>query len=351
MQWDVFCRVVDNFGDVGVCWRLAADLAARGETVRLFIDDVGALAWMAPGGAAGVSVLPWPLDRAVASAAPVGDVVVEAFGCDPPPAFVTLMAAKPRPPLWINLEYLSAEAYVERCHGLPSPQASGLVKRFFYPGFTAASGGLLREPGLLQQQAAFDATAWLQSLGITRQAGERVVSLFCYAAADLPSLLALLERQPTLLLACAGAATEKARACLGNGLQRGGLRAIALPLLSQVDYDHLLWACDLNFVRGEDSFVRAQWAGRPFVWQAYPQSDGAHGAKLDAFLARFLADAEPGFADGLAGLWRDWNCLGSRTLELPPQQLWQTHALRWRDNLLAQDDLCSQLLHLARPGN
>ena len=350
MQWDVFCRVLDNFGDVGVCWRLAADLAARGETVHLFIDDASALAWMAPSGAPRVTVLPWPI-RPAAEAATVGDVVVEAFGCDPPPAFVEQMAARPRPPWWINLEYLSAETYVERSHGLPSPHASGLVKRFFYPGFTRATGGLLREPDLQGRQATFDAATWLQSLGLARRSGERVVSLFCYDAADVPSLLTLLARHPTLLLACAGRATEKVRACLGNGLQRGGLRAVTLPLLNQIDYDHLLWSCDLNFVRGEDSFVRAQWAGRPFVWQAYPQDDNAQGAKVEAFLARFLVDAEPGFANTLVRLWCGWNSPGTQAQELPQQQPWQTHALRWRDSLLAQDDLCSQLLHLTRPGN
>ena len=31
MLWDLFCRVIDNHGDLGVCWRLARDLAARGE--------------------------------------------------------------------------------------------------------------------------------------------------------------------------------------------------------------------------------------------------------------------------------------------------------------------------------
>ena len=56
MKWDLFCRVVDNFGDVGVCWRLAADLAQRGEQVRLWIDDASALTWMALQGARGVKM-------------------------------------------------------------------------------------------------------------------------------------------------------------------------------------------------------------------------------------------------------------------------------------------------------
>jgi len=146
MLWDLFCRVIDNHGDIGVCWRLAADLAARGEALRLWVDDASALPWMAPDGAANVEVIAW--NAATAMREP-GEVVIEAFGCDPPPAFVARMAARTPAPAWINLEYLSAEAYVERSHGLTSPQFSGpgagLNKRFFYPGFSAATGGL--KPG------------------------------------------------------------------------------------------------------------------------------------------------------------------------------------------------------------
>ena len=121
MRWDLFCRVIDNFGDIGVCWRLAADLAARGDTVRLWVDDARALAWMAPQGAPRVEVHAW----AESAQAEPAEVVVEAFGCDPPEAFVARMAARTAPPRWINLEYLSAEPYVERSHRLPSPQLAG----------------------------------------------------------------------------------------------------------------------------------------------------------------------------------------------------------------------------------
>ena len=121
LLWDVYCRVVDNLGDAGVCRRLAADLAARGEQVRLVIDDAAPLTFMAPAGAVGVDVLAWP------GPAEPGDVVIEAFGCDPPPETVAAMARRPTPPLWINLEYLSADADVERSHGLPSPQRNGLI--------------------------------------------------------------------------------------------------------------------------------------------------------------------------------------------------------------------------------
>lgn len=325
--WDVFCRVVDNHGDLGVCWRLVADLARRGTGVRLWADDAAALAWMAPGGAAGVELVRWT------DPAPdhePGDVVVEAFGCDPPAGFVERMAARARPPVWINLEYLSAEAYVERSHRLPSPQANGLVKWFFYPGFTPRTGGLLREPGLMAARAAFDRAAWLAAHGIAPAPGERLVSLFCYPNPRLPQLLdALAAAGPVLLLATPGGASEAE--------SRAGLRVQRLPWLTQADYDRLLWSCDLNLVRGEDSFVRAHWAGRPFLWHIYPQHDGAHGPKLDAWLERMAGPP------ALRAAMRAWNGLGPWSFTWPEAAPFE----RWREALLEQEDLTSALLGFA----
>lgn len=345
MQWDVFCQVVDNHGDLGVCWRLAADLAGRGVAVRLWVDDATALAWMAPHGAPGIAVRDW----ADAGREPViGDVVVEAFGCRLPDPFVARMAARAAAPVWINLEYLSAEDYVERSHRLPSPQPNGLTKWFFYPGFSADTGGLLREPGLLQRQANFDAAAWLAARGLQRRADERVVSLFCYPDAPVPALLDVLHDRPTLLLATAGHPAAQVAATLGDSMQRGSLRAVALPWLTQHDYDHVLWASELNVVRGEDSFVRAQWAARPFVWHIYPQRDGAHRAKLAAFLARFQAGAPAPLASEVATLWHAWNEGHTPLPALPAAPDWQAHCLTWRKRLLGEPDLVTQLLGFAR---
>jgi uncharacterized repeat protein (TIGR03837 family) len=340
MLWDVFCRVIDNFGDIGVCWRLAADLGNRGEQVRLWIDDASSLSWMAPEGAANVEVRAWdapPLEP--------GEVVVEAFGCDPPAAFVLRMQ-RPRAPVWLNLEYLSAEDYVERSHGLPSPQMSGpgagLTKWFFYPGFTPRTGGLPREPGLMAARQAFDRDDWLALFGLSVVGGERVVTLFCYHNPALPQLLEALSPAPTLLLLTPGAAQRQVAALLGPDGRRGALRSFALPWLPQPDFDRLLWSGDLNFVRGEDSFVRAQWAGAPFVWQIYPQHDGAHAAKLDAFLDRLGADA------AVRQLWHAWNGLGLWPAALPPPESWRQTTLRWRDALLAEDDLVTQIINFVR---
>ena len=331
MRWDVFCRVIDNLGDVGVCWRLARDLAARGDTVRLWIDDASALAWMAPGGATGVEV------GAFDAAGDPGEVVVEAFGCDPPPAFVTRMAA--RRPVWINLEYLSAEDYVERSHRLPSPQRDGQTKWFFYPGFSERTGGLLREPGLLADRAAFDRGAWLAAHGLVPAAGERVVTLFCYDNPAVPALLAALGQRPTLLLLTPGPAQRQVTSA------PAGVRTATLPWLPQPEFDRLLWASDLNFVRGEDSLVRAIWAGAPFVWQAYPQDDGVHALKLDALLARMGAPGD------VAAMWRAWNGMaapGTGWPAWPDAAGWQAAARDFRARLAALPDLGNALREFAR---
>ena len=344
MRWDIFCRVIDNHGDIGVSWRLAADLGSRCEQVRLWIDDPLALAWMAPQGAYGVSVIRWvdPLP-----AFEPGEVVIEAFGCDPPPGFVARMSTLPAPPVWINLEYLSAEPYAERCHGLPSPQqqgpGAGLTKWFYYPGFTPESGGLLREARALASSA--DDADWLAAQGVPLRDGERRVSLFAYADAPFEALFERLDERPTLVLLAAGAAQAPARSLFDAQGRRGRhLRAHALPWVDQHAYDHLLRACELNFARGEDSIVRAMWAGAPFVWQIYVQTDGAHAAKLDALLDRLTARGEPALGAALRQLWRAWNRLGDWPAALPSAAAWRALNLDWRRRLADQSDLTSRLL-------
>ncbi|HAY11461.1 MAG TPA: elongation factor P maturation arginine rhamnosyltransferase EarP, partial [Thauera sp.] len=52
-KWEIFCQVVDNFGDIGVCLRIARDLADRdGKRVRLWVDDWTVLGRLCPAAAA-----------------------------------------------------------------------------------------------------------------------------------------------------------------------------------------------------------------------------------------------------------------------------------------------------------
>jgi uncharacterized repeat protein (TIGR03837 family) len=227
------------------------------------------------------------------------------------------MRTRGRAPVWINLEYLSAESWVGRCHGLPSPQPP-LTKHFFFPGFAEDTGGLLRERDLLERRQAFqdDAraqSAFLAQLGLAlRATDELLVSLFCYPQAPTTALFDAWAAGPRPVRVVAFAETAGARALAAAGLvgnRRGALTGAIVPFLSQDDYDRMLWACDWNFVRGEDSFVRAQWAARPFVWQAYPQAEDAHRHKVQSFLARYLGASAMGSTSGLVDLWAAWNGL------------------------------------------
>jgi uncharacterized repeat protein (TIGR03837 family) len=374
LRWDVFCRLVDNFGDIGVCWRLCADLGARGHAVRLWVDDTAPLRWMASGALEGswpgVQVLDWERSKdaaLLASLAPA-DVWVEGFGCEIATEFVAASAYSTRAkgqfeyeqPVWINLEYLSAERYVEQSHGLASPvmrgPAKGWTKYFFYPGFSTRTGGLLREPDLSLRQQAFaqgDGQAdWLAHHGIT-WAGEQLVSLFCYEPPALAALLAHLDAAPTptLLLVSAGRASNAVKTILaqhsaenaaGENQAFHRLRVAYLPQLTQRDFDHLLWACDLNFVRGEDSLVRALWAGKPLVWQIYPQDDTAHVQKLNAFLDAI--GASPSLRDFHLA-WNDIHSAnGTHPLHLIDLNSWSQSLRTTRERLLQMDDLVTQLV-------
>lgn len=360
-RWDIFCRVIDNHGDIGVCWRLAADLAARGHAARLWVDDARALSWMAPGAHEGrwpgIEVRDWALStdpKTLASLTPA-DVWIEAFGCDVPTGFLAhqlAARAKSGQATWINLEYFSAEAYAERTHGLPSPVmqgvAKGCTKYFFYPGLTPESGGLLREPDLVERQRRFDRAAWLAEQGIAWQ-GQRLVSLFCYEPAALGQLLRALtvDQRPTRLLVTHGRATAAVQA-LPEWLEasnKGGPPLVTnfLPPLSQLDFDHLLWSCDLNFVRGEDSLVRAIWAGKALLWQIYPQHDGAHHVKLLALLDKLGAPACLRHAHAV------WNKPGGDPPASEPAMAldlvaWTRCVERARQDLLGQTDLVTRML-------
>ena len=334
-RWVVFCRVVDNHGDLGVCWRLCCQLAARGHQVRLFVDDASALSWMAPEGCAGVQLLPWPEDSASFAEEDAAHVVIEAFGCELPLAFQAAMARWARPPVWVNLEYFSAESSALRNHGLPSPvmsgPAKGLTKWFYYPGLTEDSGGVLG--GLRTASAITNPRSSPAALNI---------SLFCYEPASLGVFLQQLNQLPqrVQLNLTAGRATQAVRQALHAWTQAPKFEVKELPYLSHAGFDAMLAAQDLNLVRGEDSLVRAIWAGKPFLWQIYPQHDGAHWPKLQAFLQ--TTQAPPVVVQAH---WA-WNAEQATPLPLlTPEHLteWTFWAQALKRHLQAQTDLVSRL--------
>jgi len=325
--WDIFCNVIDNYGDIGVAWRLARGLAGeQGLAVRLWVDDLRAFQriWPAVDADAdrqaceGVTVCAWRMPFAPIEPA---RVVVEAFGCALPESYLAAMGAQSPPPVWINLEYLSAEPWVAAHHGLPSPHPRlPLTKYFFFPGYTPETGGLLAETDLAERRAAFldcGTPAFWRQLGLEAPRPDELrVSLFAYENPALPILLDAwtADARPITCLVPEGRVIPQLAAWLavpalraGDTCRRGALRVHVLPFLDQDRYDRLLWACGLNFVRGEDSCVRAQWAARPLVWQAYPQAEAAHRDKLEALLVHYTTGLDSQTAGALSGIWRNWN--------------------------------------------
>lgn len=310
----LFCKVVDNFGDVGICWRLSRQLQREhGVEVTLWVDNLHALQQIWPEAAgdvaiqtvAGVTVRHWDLALPQYSAADVADIVIEFFGCDIPESYIAAMVLRTTPPVWLNLEGLSAEEWVEGCHTLSSPHPRlPLTKYFFFPGFTAKTGGLLQEGSLQEQRRSFQSSpaampAFLERLGVTAVEAQALkVSLFCYPHAPVAALFEAWRHAEAAVtcLVPEGVAVEAVEAFLGThaspgaSMARGALTVRVVPFLAQTDYDRLLWCCDVNFVRGEDSFVRAQWAGKPFIWHIYPQDKNLHHVKLRAFLQRYASD-------------------------------------------------------------
>jgi uncharacterized repeat protein (TIGR03837 family) len=375
-RWDIFCRVVDNFGDAAVCWRLARELAhEHGGQVRLWIDDLESLIRLEPQAVfveqqmlLGIEVNHWGVDLP-ANVVPA-DFVVDAFGCGLPDPYVRAMAQCARSPTWIVLEYLTAESWVPHYHALPSPHPRlPLVRYFFFPGFVEGTGGLLREEDLFVRRDAFGAhqreTFWRSIGHAPPLPGATTVSLFGYESAPLAELLRCWENGPQNVVVVIPQAPLTAVALnhFGAGviprdriLRRGALEARFVPFVAQTHYDELLWSCDCNFVRGEDSFVRAQWAARPFIWHAYPQPEDAHSQKLDAFLDLYVGALPAGARSAVGDMMRFWNQSGGSAVS--PRRVWDAfvaqrdellrHNRAWADRIAGIGSLAANLASFCR---
>lgn len=393
---DIFCHVIDNFGDAGVCWRLAQQLANQvtydcAMRVTLWIDALDSLHKIChrldPSKTEqhleNVVVKQWREDALSQAAA--ADVVIEAFGCTLPPSYLNAMAARvARPSIWINLEYLSAETWVEDCHRMVSVHPTlPLKKYFFFPGFTDKTGGVLGARYTLAQREELQndpqrIAEFFTRLGVPYREGMRTVSLFCYPTAPVDALLAAMQQdeRPTLCLIPQGIADDVVAEVMAeierrpskklspshSSLSHSSLPNFSLPhfslhilpFLDQADYDKLLCACDLNFVRGEDSFVQAQWAGRPFIWHIYPQNEQAHWVKLHAFLDRYTAGMPADLRKSLIDIWQTWNGAAQHDNEFSAQwaafnkyvPLLQSHIKRWEQQLQQHGDLAGNLLRM-----
>lgn len=297
----IFCRVIDNFGDIGVTWRLARMLSRLGISTELFVDRTDVMKEIVPefrgtesfpASAEGVLVREWT-EETEREFAP-RDAVIEAFSC----RLSDLTAEKigRGGAVWINLDYLTAESWADDCHGLMSVDR-GVSKYFYYQGFSERTGGLNIEPGQRELDLKYreKRAELLTGLGLSPSV-PFVMTLFSYENdAVYESLLGALGRsgQKSAVIAPMGrGAASLLRAAESAGIPEN-VTVKTVPLTSQDGYDRLLSAADLNIVRGEDSFLRAQAAGVPMIWHIYPQEDDAHLIKLASFLDLMVTAFSP----------------------------------------------------------
>lgn len=371
LHWDIFCTVIDNYGDIGICWRVARQLVhEHDQQVRLWVDNLESFRKICPEvdpeqdgqTVSNVEIRRWSQDMPEVVPA---DVVVEAFACRVPENFLQAMAVRIPKPVWINLEYFSAEPWVAEAHGLGSPHPKlPLTQYFFIPGVGPGTGGLLGSRMELKELASFQSDAaakqsFWNEWGLPDDGAARI-SLFAYDNPAIPGLIEALrqEGRPVRLLASEGKSLGQVAVGLGlAGLQagdshtQGSLTVQVLPFMEQGRYDKLLWGCDINFVRGEDSFIRAQHAGKPLVWQAYVQEDGAQWPKLEAFLGNYVSGLSPNAETALREAWRVWNA-GENRPEIWREWLthlpeFQKHARSWAGKLQTWPNLVEELVKFA----
>jgi len=316
--------------------------------VRIFCDDLPVLNLLASGVEESIKskidLQPWEASFSNARhPVDIPDVVIEAFGCKLPERYLGALLACAKQPIIINLEYLSAEPWIVDFHTKASPQAHGLPKYFFFPGFQENVGGILVDPVPPQLPSTPESlkVTWVKLRPHTKR-----ISVFCYPGAPLRKWLEDLSSSDEdfdILL------THGHAELLGlhTGQQidlppSSNLHSI--PFVSQDEYDWLLSQCDFNIVRGEDSFVRAQLAGKPFLWHIYPQEDRAHEVKLAAFLDLYLETADQDLKNA---------CIRAMNWEMPSQWMdhldaWEKHSQAWKLDLLkkqADGGLAARLLH------
>lgn len=299
MRIDIFCRVIDNYGDAAVAWRLAKSLVQLDPTltVRLVVEGRQTFRALAPHTG---QVEVWDAHDSAFDAS-LADVWIEAFGERSPATlldqFCRGRARDLRCRLWIHLEYLTAEAWAVDYHLLPSPQGvTGVEKYFYVPGFRPGTGGLFQDREFLARGertgVSLRKDLWFRyapglppdAFGVLVFSYEHDYTSFAKALAAWGSRTG----RDVVVFAAAGRSQE----ALGRSIAPP-VRLVELPFVNQSEFDQLLWTMDALVVRGEDSWARAVLMGKPFVWQAYLQPEGWQSVKVEAFLEVL----RPWFAD------------------------------------------------------
>ncbi|MFR9019532.1 MAG: elongation factor P maturation arginine rhamnosyltransferase EarP [Fusobacterium sp.] len=337
---DIFCEIIDNFGDIGVVYRISKELKKIFQNVRIRIvlnrlEEFKAINKKVKDvdyqEIDGLICVTEKYVKENMESFGVSDVFIEAFGCNVPEEYVK--AAKENSKLWINLEYLSGEKWIEDFHLCESLIDSKTLKKiFFMPGFSEKSGGVIIDSGFLERMKYGKENRdevfkkYFKDFDLK---DKFIGTVFSYEK-NFENLLKTLknyEKETVLLLM--GEKTQKSFSEIlkknltedyGNIVKYGKITMIYSDFFSQEEYEEIISASDFNFTRGEDSFVRGIILGKPFMWHIYLQEEKAHMDKIKAFTERFkesveVSEEEKNIIESYCNLLEDYNDRDKNSLE------------------------------------
>lgn len=284
---DIFCQVIDNYGDVGVAYRLAREFKRvyPNKKLRFVINQIEELNLIRK--SEDIEII---LYKDISKIENSADLIIESFGCEIPKEYMDKALKNVK--LIINLEYFSAEKWVDDFHLQESFLGGNLKKYFFIPGLSEKSGGILLDNEFLERKKKVEANKeyYLEKFEI-KEKYDLIGSVFSYEK-NFDSLIEELKKldKKIILLILSEKTQKNFIKYFDNGNNYDKIKFVKLPFFTYDKYEELLALCDFNLVRGEDSFARALLLGKPFLWHIYPQDENTHIKKLESFLEKYCSN-------------------------------------------------------------
>lgn len=281
---DIFCEVIDNFGDVGVAYRLAREFKRiyPNKKLKFIINQMNEINMIKKSD--DIEIISYENISLIKKPA---DLIIETFACKIPKEYMDKAVNESK--LMINLEYFSAEDWVDDFHLEESFLGGNLKKYFFIPGLSMKSGGILLDKEFLERKKKVEENKkyYLLKYKIYEKY-DLIASIFSYEK-NFDLLIRELKKldKKILLLILSEKTQKNFIKYFDNNNKYDKIKLVKLPFLTYDKYEEVLGLCDFNLVRGEDSFVRALLLGKPFLWHIYPQDENIHMKKLESFLEKY----------------------------------------------------------------